>query len=949
MASHTEPAHRHTKDELMHPGRDHHLASAGPGERPCPDPSVHAHASDTKLQEQASTAALYPSPKKGTNPRQSILDSDNKLSSASAAASLKYAKPEDLPSFPVVGINTTSSAGAAANLANSNQKPFEHWKPDASSAAGKAAMLAKDYKMAPLWHPELSAAGSKAALLAHRDGGKLDLWMPTASAEGNSAAGLAMKNKGLSPQLDYGYTADGRKRALMAATDALGRSRSGSTPTPVAPAYPDSVNSAHNALNAATVAHRPSQKVKDSNRYESDAMQAARVQNLGKNVSREMFTEHPPVAIEVEEKKHNAALHASAISMAKQMYDYQEKRNREAAATPDYTGQTAAVRSHARGAANTATPDIKQQAMQYIHLQEAAQKLAAERLAKLNPDEASQYRSYYGYEGAAPRSRLSMRGRTHHRASSDGPTADSDDEMQAQRVRSQMSQFNSQLAQVDAKKRTTDRANLLAAAERKVHAQMANMDEKVFMETGKVSPAMMEEWEAKARARATADSEVRMQNHGKVHIGGGKFLDQSEINAIAASRIQPTLDEITETAEKRRARDEEIRLDQELKKQQAMSEKQREAENKAEQKRLKNEEKAAAKNARMEEKAAARIQKDAEKARKAEEKQIQNEDKRKSREVKREEVDAAKDVIPIGAVSETADVLPIEQPKAEAAMSPLDRHVSSVADSIASSSSSDIVTDPEHANVVVERVLSAPVVHESANECTTPLNVEEVTQSTIVAPIVVGPIKPVIESAEKAAATPKETPNSPTKAESKGIKSLFSRFKRRSHNAPASSSSTTEPKLSGEKSAVTSGRSLAAPTSNASAPQTSTVDTPTMATAAPRISSDAGSESSFKRHTANLHSVSSLSSSDDDNDNEGRQTRGRTGRRFGGFFASKGKTATTHKPDGSDDDDDDDNDEFEEARDTFDERLAPPPPLTATSAAEVKGSPVRETRFVEQL
>ena len=509
--------------------------------------------------------------------------------------SLKHARAEDLPSFPVVGINTTSSANAAANLANTNHKNFEHWKSDPSSSAGKAAMLAKDYKMAPLWQPELSAAGSKAALLAHKDGGKLNLWYPEASAEGNSAAGMAMRNKGLSPKLDYGYTEDGHRKALLAATGALGRSRSGSTPAPAVPAYPDAANSAHNALNAATAVHRASSKAnKDSQRYDSDAMQAARIQNIGNNVSREMWTEHPPVQIEVEEKKHNDALRASAVSMAKQIYELQNRQSQGSQTTSDGLGGTAARHVHGRTGSVSSTPDVKQQAMQYIHLQEAAHKLAAERLAKLDPDANSRYRSYYGYDMDQPRSRLSMRGRQRRRAGSEGQNAaaaddSDDDEMQSRRIRNQMSQFNQNLAAVDAKKQKTDRANLLAAAERKVQAQMHNMDEKVFAETGKVSPAMMEEWEAKARAKAAADSTVRMENHGKTAIGGGKYMDKSEIEAIAAARLKPMLDQISATAEQKRARDEEIRLEQEERRRVEMTEKQRGQEVKYESKRLRGE------------------------------------------------------------------------------------------------------------------------------------------------------------------------------------------------------------------------------------------------------------------------------------------------------------------------------------------------------------------------
>jgi hypothetical protein len=452
--------------------------------------------------------------------------------------------------------------------------------------------------MAPLWKPEMSAAGSKAALLAHKDGPKLNLWQPEASAEGNSAAGIAMSKGNLGPKLDYGYTEDGHKKALMAATGAVNKSQSTRTPPVEHARYPDSANSAHNALNAATMAHRPSTKspaAQDSNRVDSDAMRAARVQNMGRNVPREMFGSTPPVDLEVEEKNKQAALRASAISMAKQMYEQTEKRRREqdSAEVSERLGMSAATTSHNRvPSATSAQPDLRQQAVQYLNLQEAAQKLANERLAKLEPDGAARYRAHYGYEQQPARSRLSLRNRPGRNRAESNPKPvqndddSSDDEFRSRRIRNQMSSLNNSVAQQD-EKRNQDRAALLAAAEKKVQAQMHTMDEQVFQQTGKVTPAMMEEWEAKARARATAQSEDRQRNFGKVSIGGGKFMDQSELDAIAQSRLQPTLDEINVNAEKKRARDEELRLDQEQRRRTQMSEKEREKEVKAETKRMK--------------------------------------------------------------------------------------------------------------------------------------------------------------------------------------------------------------------------------------------------------------------------------------------------------------------------------------------------------------------------
>ncbi|KAI9875875.1 MAG: hypothetical protein M1823_007381, partial [Watsoniomyces obsoletus] len=216
---------------------------------------------------------------------------------------------------------------------------------------------------------------------------------------------------------------------------------------------------------------------------------------------------------------------------------------------------------------------------QYVGLEEAARKLAQERLAKIH-DEHAEYRQYYGAQTPPKKSKLaglSMRNRR-ARASSYERDSDDSDEEQSRKIRSQMSIFQSKLAEVDGKKRQADRDALLDAAHKNVTKQMNAMDEKVFKDTGKTSPQQRELWERQARERAQRDSDERMINVGKVHIGGGKYLDQSEIDAIARARLQPTLDDITEKAEKQRARDEEIRLEQERQKAEAEKEKQRQRE-----------------------------------------------------------------------------------------------------------------------------------------------------------------------------------------------------------------------------------------------------------------------------------------------------------------------------------------------------------------------------------
>lgn len=924
----------------------------------CPDPTAHR---DTRLQEHASNAALYATKTgKSTKQKEHVLDANNKLSSRSAATSLKYANARDLPSFPVVGIDTTSSAHSAANLANTNHKQFEHWKPDSSKDAGTAATLAKDYKMQPLWKPELSAAGSKAALLAHKAGPNVNLWKPEASAEGNSAANIAMGKGNLGPKLDYGYTEDGHKKALMAATGALSKSQSTRVPPTQHPGYPDSANSAHNALNAATMAHRPSTKssaVQDSNSIDSDAMRAARVQNLGRNVPREMFGGTPPVGLEVEEKAKQAALRASAISMAKQMYAQTEKRRHEqdAAEVQERLSTSASTVSHNRGPSTTsAQPDLRAQAVQYIHLQEAAQKLANERLAKMEPDGAARYRAHYGYEQQSPRSRLSLRNRPGRNRAESNPKpvqADdddsSDDEFRSRRIRNQMSSLNNSVAQQD-EKRNQDRAALLAAAEKRVQAQMHTMDQQVFQQTGQVTPAMMEEWEAKARARATAQSEDRQRNFGKVSIGGGRFMDQSELDAIAQSRLQPTLDRINADAEKKHARDEELRLDQEQRRRTQMSEKEREREVKNETKRLKDQEKAQAKAAR-------RAEKEAEKSRKAEEKQARKEDKRRSKEVKRDVEDATKtsaatheaerpstssaaatattdehakvndedkdvDINRTPAVdtenvpsSDGAALDKTDSPdmmtrvttggtvhSTQSGLRPeLDRHVSTVVSSSSSSARSSLslssIDEDGDRDAVTDEVV--------------PVAVSETAANALVLPPVVATSGNADESVPVGRTAPPATASDVTFQGRKSgrMGGLFSRFSRKTKPAEKTTAAAIVPTTDAKKSLSTSEPST----------------TGTAAEVAP-VTSDAVSDSSFRRHDTDLHSISSESS-----DEQLPTTRPTARRGRSSISAVSG-----------------DEDEFEEARDHFDETLAPPPTFAGQQKTQ---SPARETKFQEEF
>lgn len=501
-----------------------------------------------------------------------------------AATSLKHANPTDLPSFPSPGLKL-SSAGAAASLASTRQKSIEQWRPGALPAAEKAALHANDYQVDALWQPEMTSAGSKAALLAHREGGSVNVWQPQDSDNGLSAAEQALRRKNLSPSVERGVNADASHRALLAATGAMSGSRRRAGSAPMHPSRTESP--ASNALLAATQSHKAHRANTPSFDSSNQAWEASRIHNIARNnVAREMFTSHPPVSLEAEEKNRQDTLRASAVAMAQKMYAIQQNAIDEAKGLQRSDSQFAANHVHQRrsSVASSIRSDEIISSPRYTNLEDAARKLAQERLAKLQ-DEHQDYRTYYG-ASTPNRSKLSIHNRLRRRASSDG-SLDKVDEEQSKKIRSQMSVFQNKLAEVDKQKQQKDRDALLAAAQRNVTASMNVMDKRVFSETGKASPAMMQEWEAKARERAQVSSNARLENYGKVHIGGGKYLDQSAVDAVAQSRIQPTLDDINSKAEEKRARDEETRLEQEQKKKQAETEKARAAELKAEQKRAK--------------------------------------------------------------------------------------------------------------------------------------------------------------------------------------------------------------------------------------------------------------------------------------------------------------------------------------------------------------------------
>lgn len=365
-----------------------------------------------------------------------------------------------------------------------------------------------------------------------------------------------------------------RQKSLRAAKGAMaggGRQRAISSPL----SYPDSSNAAANALNAATVAHRPSSKVGNAG--------ASPITKMNK----QMYTSNPPVKPDVDEKDREAVLHASAMAMAKKMYGQQR------------TIYDAAKKTEAHGRSSRADSSDSDEVrpMQFGNLQEQAYKLAQERLARLH-DDHQKHRDYQDYYAtptpSAPGRKLTRLGQLRRRSSSDGEVMSSpynDDQKRSRNIQKQMSIFSNRLSEVDEVKRSRDREALLAAAQRNVKATLEGIDEKMFRETGRVAPAKLNDWESKAHTAAQSRSEARRgpSVSGKVNLGGGAYMDQADVDAVAAREVQPILDDINERTEAERQRIEAQKEEQERKRLQAEADKERNAHNKEDQRRFKGE------------------------------------------------------------------------------------------------------------------------------------------------------------------------------------------------------------------------------------------------------------------------------------------------------------------------------------------------------------------------
>lgn len=457
------------------------------------------------------------------------------------------------------GTPDLSHASAGAALAHANRKSVEIWRPGRLTDAEKAAFSVRDFNPPEIPQPstQYSAEGLGAAILAVREQRGMSSLQPTQTGHKHDIS------------LDQSHALEKARRAATGAYAT--RRRSGSAPSESGAA---ATESPYARFAAGALQHG---KAEDENPlgHLDSAMEASRIQHVA-NTNAQLYTSHPPVAGEVEERNRQNSLRAAAVSMAKDMYDVTGPPGEPGQLDPAiYAAQKGQEQERSRKTVSGALGSTAQRA---LTLQDAAQKRAAEKLARMQ-DEHSEMQHYYG---TAPQPQRSLLATRRKRTSSEADVSHVDAE-QSRHIRSQMTSLRTKVNRVD-EKRLKDRELLMEAARRNVDATIQGMERKLYADTGRAPPSMQRDWDEAAQERVRREAEAVEASgaqENRVNIGVQQYIDMADVEAVARSRVQPALDEITDQAEKRRAQELEARLDAEEQQRHAALEKEREADMRA--------------------------------------------------------------------------------------------------------------------------------------------------------------------------------------------------------------------------------------------------------------------------------------------------------------------------------------------------------------------------------
>lgn len=368
----------------------------------------------------------------------------------------------------------------------------------------------------------------------------------------------------------------------MAATGAMAnRRRADSAPKlAVRPSYPDQANARSNALRAAAQAQ--------SNSLLPKPKAPTGGANPAVHMPRSKFGYSPNQQPTVDQKTREEALQSSAVAMAQQMYKMMEKNKNK-----DATAGAGAALGRNRSLSLSSGSEAAVQPMRFGGLHEQAERMAAMRMAEMHDEEAQarEFREYYaGHLGPPPgqsqqqnTNRFSL-GKlfTRNRRNSDDSL---EDDVETRKIRAQMAVFQSALSKVDASKRQSDREQLLLIAQRNVKKDLVEIDEKVYHKTGKATPQMQQNWQQQEIARqqqeqaqlhAQQQHDMRMQNFGRIDMGGGTYMDQEQVDEVARMNVQPVLHDMDVRNDLRHEQEVTRKLDEEERQRLAVLEKQRE-------------------------------------------------------------------------------------------------------------------------------------------------------------------------------------------------------------------------------------------------------------------------------------------------------------------------------------------------------------------------------------
>ncbi|KAI1434633.1 hypothetical protein GGR50DRAFT_694996 [Xylaria sp. CBS 124048] len=522
---------------------------------------------------------------------------------------LVYARPEDLPSFPSIGFEVSAhsaaaaaaAAATAATLGRANKKSPEPSGPGnsrstATIAANMAVIMAENNNSARAKESVSSSQGpSTTALLA--------------------AQIAASTSKPLSAETQFSATThldtQNANDALIAARTAMTRRlRAESMPVPQKPCM-DATIAAARAMADTNLTSRhtaPPISLKDVGAVPYTTM------------DRQMFTSRPPIPANIEEKNRADALHASAVAMAKGVYDHQQKMLEAKRLEAEKLEAEKAAQQNDVEISSSASDDG--QPIHLTALQAAAYRQAQARLAKIDL-EIDRTMDGKGHHGMNPLSRhFTIKGKLRKRSVSDGVVIE--DRRRSQQLMKQISLFPNRLSEADELKQWHDQELLRAAAERNAYEQLKVIDEEVAAKRGKAPPATLTQWELNARIAAAEplSSQGEAPKRGKVNVGAGMHVDQEDIDIIAARRIQPILEEINAKAELEHVRRLELQHEAAKRKEEREVEKARQREIQDNQNTIRQLEKQRQKERKAEEKKEAKLRKEEERAAKVQQKRL---------------------------------------------------------------------------------------------------------------------------------------------------------------------------------------------------------------------------------------------------------------------------------------------------------------------------------------